>query len=127
MNPRLGRAAAIFDSDGNLLLVRRLREPEAGFWGLPGGKVEWLEKTQDAVRREVLEELSVVIRLTRLICISKLLDAPQSLHWIAPVYAAEIVSGEPRLLEPEALSAVGWFNLHQLPEPLTGRHQADVG
>ncbi len=119
MNPRLGCGAAIFDTDGNLLLVRRLREPEAGCWGLPGGKVEWLEETQVAVRREVREELGVAIELTGLICISELIDTTHALHWIAPVYGAKIISGEPRLLKPQALSAVDWFSLDQLPEPLT--------
>ncbi len=119
MNPRLGCGAAIFDDRNQLLLVCRRRQPEAGCWGLPGGKVDWLEGTEDAVRREVLEELDVQIRLTGLICVSELLDAEASLHWIAPVYGAQISSGEPRLMEPQALSAFDWFSLDSLPEPLT--------
>lgn len=36
--PEAGCGAAILDGQGRLLLIQRLREPEAGAWGLPGGK-----------------------------------------------------------------------------------------
>ena len=119
MTPRLGCGAAIFNDDRALLLVHRLRAPEANCWGLPGGKVEWMEPTEDAVRREILEELDIHIRITGLIVISELIDRPDGSHWIAPVYRAEIVSGIPRLAEPQALGAVGWFDRSNLPAPLT--------
>jgi ADP-ribose pyrophosphatase YjhB (NUDIX family) len=46
--PRLGCGAAILRA-GRLLLVQRRRPPEAGHWGLPGGKVDWLETVPAAV------------------------------------------------------------------------------
>jgi len=119
VTPRLGCGAAIFDDDGALLLVRRLRAPEADCWGLPGGKVEWLEPTEDAVRREILEELDIEVRISGLLVISELIDMAGGAHWVAPVYRAEIVSGTPRLVEPHALSALDWFDRARLPAPLT--------
>ena len=47
--------AAIFSRRG-VLLIRRAKAPFAGMWGLPGGKVQFGEHLDDAVRREVLEE-----------------------------------------------------------------------
>ncbi len=44
--PRLGCGAAIIQ-DGEVLLIQRRCEPEAGHWGLPGGKVDWLEPATD--------------------------------------------------------------------------------
>ncbi len=44
------------DDDGRLLVVRRAREPGAGRWSVPGGRVEAGESDQEAVRREALEE-----------------------------------------------------------------------
>jgi ADP-ribose pyrophosphatase YjhB (NUDIX family) len=29
--------------DGRILLIQRRKQPEAGAWGLPGGKVDWME------------------------------------------------------------------------------------
>ena len=49
--PGVGCGAAIV-RDGRLLLVKRRQAPEAGHWSLPGGKVDFGERVEDAVRRE---------------------------------------------------------------------------
>lgn len=128
MKPQLGCGAAIFNDKGALLLVRRRNDPEADCWGLPGGKVEWLEMTEAAVVREIFEELGVNIRLNGLICVSELINPERAEHWVAPVYGAEIVSGVPEIAEPHALSAFDWFDRENLPEPLTAatRQMLDV-
>jgi 8-oxo-dGTP diphosphatase len=51
--------ALVPDDDGRLLVVRRAREPGAGQWSVPGGRVEPGEDDAEAVRREVLEETGV--------------------------------------------------------------------
>ena len=48
--------ALVHDDDGRLLVVRRAREPGAGLWSVPGGRVEQGESDDHAVVREVLEE-----------------------------------------------------------------------
>ncbi|QZS59893.1 NUDIX domain-containing protein [Rhodococcus opacus] len=54
-------AAAII-VDGRLLLAQRTRPPElAGLWELPGGKAEAGETAEDALRRELREELGVEV------------------------------------------------------------------
>ena len=63
--PEAGCGAAIHDEDGRLLLIQRLKEPEAGAWGLPGGKVDFGERAEDTARREITEELGVEIGLHR--------------------------------------------------------------
>ncbi len=117
-SPRLGCGAAIL-RDGKLLLVKRRRPPEAGCWGLPGGKVDWLEPVPDAVAREIAEELGLVIKPHRLLCVVDQIDREKDEHWVAPVYLVEDAAGEPRILEPDALADLGWFALTELPKPLT--------
>lgn len=114
-----GCGAAIRDADGRLLLIQRLREPEAGAWGLPGGKIDFGERAEDTARREIAEELGVVIELTGLACIAETIDKGDGRHWVAPVYTAHVAAGEPRLMEPEKHGGWGWFALDALPEPLT--------
>lgn len=44
---------------GRLLLIRRDRPPSAGFWSIPGGRVEGGETLGEAVVRELAEETGV--------------------------------------------------------------------
>ncbi|WP_284423961.1 NUDIX domain-containing protein [Bradyrhizobium sp. SSBR45G] len=116
--PRLGCGVVIVDGEA-ILLVRRLHDPEAGCWGLPGRKVDWLEPVEDAVRREATEELDITLGDLRLICVVDQIDRLRGEHWVAPVYLAAGFKGEPRLVEPDKHAAFGWFALHGLPTPLT--------
>jgi 8-oxo-dGTP diphosphatase len=61
-HPRVGVGAVVLDGD-RVLLVKRGGQPSAGKWSLPGGLVELGETTQEAVRREVLEECGIQVRL----------------------------------------------------------------
>ena len=116
--PRLGCGAAIL-RDGRLLLMQRLRPPEALHWGLPGGKVDWFEPVAVAVAREVEEELAIRLRDLRLLCVVDQIDRAASEHWVAPVYTTSAFEGEPRLVEPDKAAALGWFALDRLTAPLT--------
>ena len=117
--PEAGCGAAIRDDAGRLLLIQRLREPEAGAWGLPGGKIDFGEPAMFTARREIAEELGIGIEILRLACIAETIDQGDGRHWIAPVYEARMVSGAPEILEPEKHGGWGWFELDALPAPLT--------
>ena len=117
--PEAGCGAAILNADGALLLIERLTAPEAGHWGLPGGKVDFGEPVKAAVVREIAEELGVTIALTRLACLTEMIGLDDHRHWVSPVYEAEIVSGTPQILEPDKHGGWGWFALNDLPSPLT--------
>jgi phosphoglycolate phosphatase len=51
--------ALIFNSAGQVLMVRTHKWSD--LWGIPGGKVKWGEPSEDALRREVLEETNLEI------------------------------------------------------------------
>ncbi len=53
--------AIVRDNAGRLLLIRRARQPAAGLWSLPGGRVEAGESDAAAVVREVHEETGLVV------------------------------------------------------------------
>lgn len=122
--PEAGCGAAIRDADGRLLLIQRLREPEAGAWGLPGGKIDFGEPAMETARREIAEELGIEIEILRLACIAETINKGDGRHWVAPVYDARIVSGAPVLLEPEKHGGWGWFALGAMPAPLTSAAMA---
>jgi 8-oxo-dGTP diphosphatase len=116
--PRVGCGAAIV-RDEKILLLRRLRPPEAGCWGLPGGKVDWLEPVAGAVARELAEELGIRVTAKTLLCVADQIDAAGNEHWVAPIYLVTEFEGTPRLLEPDKHAALAWFPLSALPTPLT--------
>ncbi len=53
--------ALIVNQSGELLLVRRAREPGKGKWGLPGGFVDRDETMEEALARETMEETQLRI------------------------------------------------------------------
>lgn len=63
--PILGVGAIILDGD-DVLLIQRGAEPLAGYWSIPGGKVEFGETLEEALRREMREELGVEVRIEAL-------------------------------------------------------------
>ncbi|MEO0881669.1 MAG: NUDIX domain-containing protein [Pseudomonadota bacterium] len=117
--PEAACGAAILNEAGELLLIQRLRPPEPGHWGLPGGKIDFGEPAETAVKREIAEELGIEIALTGLACLTETIGADDGRHWVAPVYGARIMSGAPGIQEPEKHGGWGWFALNALPAPLT--------
>lgn len=57
-------AAVLQKPDGTFLLARRPEgKPYAGYWEFPGGKIEAGEGTEEALCREIREELGVAVEL----------------------------------------------------------------
>lgn len=81
----------------------------------PGGKIEPGESPEDALRREIREELEVEVNVGELIDIIEY-DYP-AFHLSMKCYACTIADGNPHLLEHEAakwlsstqLSSVDWL------------------
>lgn len=56
--------AAVLYRDGKVLIVRRgPGSSGAGFWEFPGGKVEPGESPEQALQREILEEIGIRIKV----------------------------------------------------------------
>ncbi len=58
--------AAVIERDGRFLVARRLTGTHlAGYWEFPGGKVHDDETREDALRREIAEELNTAVSNVR--------------------------------------------------------------
>jgi mutator protein MutT len=74
-----------------VLLVQRANPPMAGEWSLPGGKLEWGERLEDAVAREVREETGLEVRVGRLVEVVEVVEA--AFHYVILDYACEPTGG----------------------------------
>ena len=54
-------AVIVRNSDGEILLVKRAKDPAKGTWDLPGGFANFGESFEDAARREIQEELGIAL------------------------------------------------------------------
>lgn len=104
---------------GQVLLQQRNKEPEKGYWSIPGGKLEWMETFEDAVKREVKEECGVDIKVEKLLGICDHIVKNENQHWVSPSFLCRITEGEPKIMEPTKHTDMQWFDLQALPENLT--------
>jgi 8-oxo-dGTP diphosphatase len=103
--------AAILDGAGRVLVAQRSEPPAlAGYWELPGGKVDPGESDRAALVRECREELGVALEV-----IERLgADLPIGSHGVLRVYAARVTDGEPQAFEHAALRWLGADELDAL-------------
>ena len=122
--PGVGTGLAIL-RDGKLLLYRRTRPPEAGHWNIVGGKVDHMEHSAEACRREAEEETGLTVGRVSFLTLSEQVFDTDRHHWVSIIYRTEEIGGEARVTEPEKLTEFGWFSLADLPSPLS-RFAADA-
>ncbi|MEM1994494.1 MAG: NUDIX hydrolase [Nitrososphaerales archaeon] len=102
---------AVIKKDGRVLLVKRRFEPSREKWSIPGGLVELGERVKDAVKREILEEVGLEIKLIKLIDvvdnITRDKDGRIRFHYILSDYLAAPKGGV--LKGNEEVLDIGWF------------------
>ncbi|MEG3166411.1 (deoxy)nucleoside triphosphate pyrophosphohydrolase [Sphingomonas sp. PB2P19] len=115
-------AAALVDADGRVLLQQRpAGKSLAGLWEFPGGKIETGETPEDALIRELAEELGIAVPHA---CLAPAAFARARLgdrHLLLLLFITRKWSGVPRALEADALKWVRPAEMHALPMPPADR------
>ena len=97
--PIVGVGAVIFSKDA-FLLARRAQAPGRGRWSLPGGAVELGETVAEALRRELLEEVSVTMEVGGLVGVYDKIfrdsEGRVRYHYVVVDYWGRLASGCPR-------------------------------
>ena len=100
--------------DRKVLLVRRRNEPAKGSMALPGGIVEYGERLEDCVVREVREETGLETRVLRLVGISSDPGRDPRGHFVSAFYELERTGGE--LMAGDDATETGFYPLAHLPQ-----------
>lgn len=100
---------AVIMKEGKVFATQRGYGEFKDGWEFPGGKVEAGESPEEALRREIREELEVEVNVGDLIDTIEY-DYP-AFHLSMKCYACTIAGGSPHLLEHEAAR---WLSADQL-------------
>ena len=111
-------ACALVDADRRVLIAQR---PEgkslAGLWEFPGGKLEPGETPEEALIRELQEELGIETKTACLAPLSFASHSYENIHLLMPLYVCRKWQGAPRAIEHAALKWVRPQTLRDYPMP----------
>jgi len=89
-NPTPVVAALVFLDDKLVIVSSKNKD----LWGLPGGYVSIGESLEEAIKREVLEETNLQVKITDFLASYHMVKNERNLIFI--VFIAEVCSGEPK-------------------------------
>jgi 8-oxo-dGTP diphosphatase len=100
-------ACALIDTDGRVLIAQRPDDKAmAGLWEFPGGKIEENERPEDALIRELKEELAIDVQEACLAPLTFASHRYEDFTLLMPLYVCRRWSGTPIAKEHQALKWV---------------------
>ena len=105
---------AIIPYRGGIVLIRRRNDPYKGYYALPGGIVEYGEKVEDALIREVEEETGLIVTPHKLVGIYSDPNRDPRGHFVSVCFIALPKGGE--LKAGSDAKDVAVFKLSSLPK-----------
>ncbi len=116
-------AAALIDGEGRVLLAQRpAGKSMAGLWEFPGGKVGKDETPEQALVRELHEELGIQTSIECLSPLSFASHAYEKFHLLMPLFSCRVWEGTPHPREGQKLAWARKDELRNFEMPA-----ADVG
>ncbi len=107
------RAAAFIKKNEKLLLLQHYKNGKK-YWVIPGGGVEFGEKIEDALKRELKEELNIIINVRDLLFINESIYPDRSRHIINLYFDCDYIKGIIKLGHEKRLSDFKFFSLNEI-------------
>ena len=105
-------ACALVDADNRVLIAQRPEGKQlAGLWEFPGGKLDPGERPEDALIRELAEELSITVKAPCLAPLTFASHAYDDFHLLMPLYVCRKWEGN---VIPTEGQAVKWARARDL-------------
>ena len=116
------RACGICIEDNKILLVKHHSLGKGGIiWAPPGGGMVFGETTEEALKREFMEETGLTISIKKFLCVNEYLAAP--LHAIELFFIVKKIDGilltgvDPELhKDRQIITEVGWLSFDELKQ-----------
>ena len=111
-------ACALVDPDHRVLIAQRPADKSmAGLWEFPGGKIEEGEMPEEALIRELREELAITVAKPCLAPLTFASHTYENFHLLMPLYICRKWQGSVQALEGQALKWVRPNQLRDYPMP----------
>jgi len=111
-------AVALVDADGRVLLAQRPPGKQlAGLWEFPGGKLEPGERPEQALIRELREELGIEVKAPCLAPLTFASHAYEDFHLLMPLWVCHRWEGIVQAREGQALKWVKPKDMRAYPMP----------
>src|SRR5882762_3146227 len=93
--PRVGSALLVRDGENRILLGQRNKDPQRGFWVIPGGKIHAFERIAEAAAREINEETGLTVEVSDTFKVYEIVNPPNE-HRIVIYSWAKATGGTPK-------------------------------
>ena len=107
---------AVIERAGQYLLARRR---DIGWWNLPGGGLEYDETVEQALAREVREEIGVAVTVERLVGVY---SKPRKRE-VVLTFLCHLSPASPEPGTSDEVSEAAWFTPDALPAQLLPKHR----
>jgi ADP-ribose pyrophosphatase YjhB (NUDIX family) len=126
----IGCCVIVQNEKGHILLAKRKNSYKAGFFGLPGGRVEGNELLTDCALRELREETSLhAVHLQYIGVVREWQPDFPGEHpdsFVHFVFLCKEWEGAPTTNEPDRAELWEWYDINNLPDPVVPGHFAGL-
>ncbi|HMO78210.1 MAG TPA: NUDIX domain-containing protein [Candidatus Paceibacterota bacterium] len=127
---QIGCEAYIIE-DNMLLLGKRVNVYGSGTWALVGGHLEFMERADNCLARELKEEMGLILDpgTFSLLAVTDDLQPESDIHYIHITYRVPLAGFDPGkqivppVCEPDSCEEWRWFPVNQLPKNIFPPHE----
>jgi mutator protein MutT len=113
---RVRVASLILNTKGEVLLIQQSKGTnKPGYWLLPGGGVEFGETAEEAMKRELLEELGLETLTMDFLALNESIDPKGERHLIQLIFLVKVKDSIPVLdAREKAITGFGYFTAKEI-------------